>query len=70
MSGVGLFLLIFADLLFFGIVCFKTGIRFGLTVFFDSWVNRLDKDELNALLHLVEKAQGAIASNIGKRYKK
>ena len=72
MSGLGLFLLIFAGLLFFGIVCFTLGIRVGLTVFFDTWVDRLDKDELNALLHLVQKAQGTptISSDIVKRYKK
>ena len=72
MSGVGLFLLIFAGLLLFGFVCFSSGIRIGLTVFFDSWVDRLDKDELKALLHLVQKAQGTptISSDIVKRYKK
>lgn len=72
MSGLGLFLLIFAGLLFFGFVCFSSGIRIGLTVFFDSWVDRLDEDELKALLYLVDKASGTprIASDIGKRYKK
>lgn len=72
MSGVGLFLLIFAGLLLFGIVCFTTGIRVGLTVFLNSWVDRLDKDELNALFHLLDKAPGmpSTASHIGNRYKK
>ena len=72
MSGLGLFLLIFAGLLLFGIVCFTTGIRVGLTVFFDTWVDRLDEEELNTLLYLVQKAQGTptISSDIVKRYKK
>lgn len=72
MSGLGLFLLIFAGLLFFGFVCFAIGINVVINVFFDAWVDLLDEDELKALLYLVDKASGmpSTASHIGKRYKK